>query len=357
MATHYGMIKEIIKNEKIVQYLLGSLSEAETERLDQLSVSDDEFADTLMAVEADLVDAYSRGNLTAVDSERFLTHYLLTPRRRQKLEFARALQDFGDQTTVVGLAETPRVAPVVSDSSSRFAKFLATFKAFASPKLAFQWVPVALLLILLIAGSWLLVDNVRLRTRIAEAEKTRDAFEQRQLALQQQLDLQSANESKPSAEIAGLPADQSTSQQQTEKQRVQGPLTVPVSPPESKRTSTGTSRLATLSFVLSPPMRAAGPLQVIAVPYSAGKAAVHLELESIDYPVYRVALVSQSTSRNLWHGSGQRPLVKGDTGGLQVSFDANLLNSGIYLLRVTGITKDGKSEAVGDYPFRVSRQL
>jgi hypothetical protein len=351
------MTKEIINNETIVQYLLGSLSEAETERLDQLSVSDDDFADNLMAVEADLVDAYARGNLKAEDSERFLAHYLLTPRRRRKLEFARALNVFGDQSTIVGSAEAPDVAPVVSDSGSRVAKFLAAFRSLTASQIAFQWVSAALILILLVAGSWLLIDNVRLRTRIAEAEKTRDAFQQRQLALEHQLDVQPATVSKPGAEIAEVQANQSMSQKQPEKQKVQGQSTVPVSPHENKRTSTETSRIAMVSFVLSPPMRAAGPLQVITVPSIAGKAAVHLELESIDYPVYSIVLVSQSTGKNLWQGSEQRPLVKGDSGSLQVSFDANLLNNGIYLLRVNGITKDGNSEAVGDYPFRVSRQL
>jgi len=133
------MVREIIKNETIVQYLLGALPEAETERLDQLSVADDEFADTLMAVEADLVDAYVAGSLAAEDSKRFLTHYLLTPRRRQKLDLAQALHVFGDQSTIVGSTEASNDAPAVSDSRSRFASYLAAIRALAAPKLAFQW--------------------------------------------------------------------------------------------------------------------------------------------------------------------------------------------------------------------------
>ncbi|MDX6711914.1 MAG: hypothetical protein QOH96_2930 [Blastocatellia bacterium] len=351
------MAREIIKNETIIQYLLGALPEAETERLDQLSVADDEFADALMAVEADLVDAYAAGSLATEDSERFLSHYLLTPHRRQKLDFAQALHVFGDQSTIVGSTEASNLAPAVSDSRSRFARYLGAISALTTPKLAFQWVPAALTFILLIAGGWLLIDNVRLRSRIAEAEKTRDALQQRQLARETQLDAQPANTPKPGEEIAGLPADQPISQQLSEKQKVQGQATVPVSPRESEKTSPGTSRLAVVSFVLSPPMRAAGPLQVISVPTSARRAAVHLELESIDYPSYSVALVSQSTGKDLWHGSKQHALVNGETGILQVRFDANLLNSGIYFLRVTGFTKDGNSEAIGDYPFRVSKQL
>jgi len=351
------MARELIKNETIVQYLLGALPEAETERLDQLSVADDEFADTLMAVEADLVDAYATGSLAAEDSERFLTHYLLTPRRRQKLDLAQALHVFGDQSTIVGSTEASDVAPAMFDSRSRIARYLAAIRALAAPKLAFQWVSASLTLILLIAGGWLLIDNVRLRTRIAEAEKTRDASQQRQLAGETQLGTQPDNTPKPGEELAGLPADQPMSQQVPEKQKVQGQAIVPVSPHNGENNAPETSRLAVVSFVLSPPMRAAGPLQDIAVPTSARKAAVHLELESIDYPSYSVALVSQSTSKNLWHGSKQHALVKEETGILQVTFDAKLLTSGIYFLRVTGITKDGNPEAIGDYPFRVSKQL
>ena len=51
-------------DEQLVRYLLGSLDEQDTERFDELSVSDDEFAGRLQAVENDLIDAHARGELS-----------------------------------------------------------------------------------------------------------------------------------------------------------------------------------------------------------------------------------------------------------------------------------------------------
>ena len=75
----------------VIRYLLGSVPEAEAERLDELSVADEEFANRLAAVENDLVDAYVRGELAAETRDRFQSYYLSSSRRREKVNFAEAL--------------------------------------------------------------------------------------------------------------------------------------------------------------------------------------------------------------------------------------------------------------------------
>lgn len=76
----------------ITQYLLGSLPEAEIERLDQLSITDDEFAEALRAAEHDLVDAYAKGELVGAPLEQFESLYQASPARRERVRFAQALQ-------------------------------------------------------------------------------------------------------------------------------------------------------------------------------------------------------------------------------------------------------------------------
>src|SRR5215475_5472850 len=78
----------------LVRYLLGVLSREETERLDELSIVDDEFAARLNAAEDDLVDAYVRNELSGTDAEKFQSSYLSSPRRLQKVEFAEGLNTF-----------------------------------------------------------------------------------------------------------------------------------------------------------------------------------------------------------------------------------------------------------------------
>ena len=54
--------------QTIRDYLLGQLPESEAERLDELSITDDECAERIRAVEHDLVDAFARGELEGVGS-------------------------------------------------------------------------------------------------------------------------------------------------------------------------------------------------------------------------------------------------------------------------------------------------
>ncbi|MFN2493080.1 MAG: hypothetical protein ABR501_09385, partial [Pyrinomonadaceae bacterium] len=79
------MSKQAYDDQTVTQYLLGSLPEAEAERFDELSFTDDEFADALMAAEKDLVDAYVQGELTGAELEQFKSHYLASPLRREQV--------------------------------------------------------------------------------------------------------------------------------------------------------------------------------------------------------------------------------------------------------------------------------
>ena len=53
-----------LNEQLIVDYLLGDLPEAEADRLNELSVANDEFAEYLEAIENDLVDDYIRDELS-----------------------------------------------------------------------------------------------------------------------------------------------------------------------------------------------------------------------------------------------------------------------------------------------------
>jgi hypothetical protein len=77
-------------DEQLVRYLIGSLNEQETERFDELSISDDEFAGRLRAVENDLIDAHARGELSRETRARFEAHYLSRPGKPERMRFAEA---------------------------------------------------------------------------------------------------------------------------------------------------------------------------------------------------------------------------------------------------------------------------
>src|SRR3954468_22686301 len=76
-------------DEQLVQYLLGLLPSEDAERLDEASIADDDVAARLRVAEDDLVDAYVRGTLIGDTRTRFESHYLSSPRRRERVASAR----------------------------------------------------------------------------------------------------------------------------------------------------------------------------------------------------------------------------------------------------------------------------
>jgi hypothetical protein len=78
-------------DQTLVRYVLGGLTDEESERLDQLSVVDDEFSARLRGIEHDLADAYVRGRLSARDREQWERQYLASEHGRHDLRMAQTL--------------------------------------------------------------------------------------------------------------------------------------------------------------------------------------------------------------------------------------------------------------------------
>ncbi|HKW03037.1 MAG TPA: hypothetical protein VJN96_24640, partial [Vicinamibacterales bacterium] len=83
--------------ERLEDYLLGLLPEAEAEQLDELSITDEEFAWQVRAAEDDLVDAYVRQSLSPTTRARFEEYYLVSPRHRERVAFARTMAQTADR--------------------------------------------------------------------------------------------------------------------------------------------------------------------------------------------------------------------------------------------------------------------
>jgi hypothetical protein len=79
-------------DQRLIHYLLGTLTADEAEELDELSMTDEDFAGRLRVVEDDLVDAYARGDLDAGARTRFESRYLAVPGAHERLRFAEAFE-------------------------------------------------------------------------------------------------------------------------------------------------------------------------------------------------------------------------------------------------------------------------
>jgi hypothetical protein len=76
----------------IRRYLLGLLSEPETQDLEEAYLRDPEVLERVCDVENDLLDDYAGGRLVGVDKQAFEGRYLTTPFLRERVVAARALR-------------------------------------------------------------------------------------------------------------------------------------------------------------------------------------------------------------------------------------------------------------------------
>ena len=320
-------------NEQIItRYLLGTLSEVETERLDELSITDDGFAGALNIAEKELVDAYVQGELSEADLAGFKSHYLASPLRRERVDFAKAFQDFGERSAGPSVVSSERRV----SSATRAGWFS---RLFISSRPVVQWGTALVALIFLAAGGLLLFQNIRLRQQVSQIEARRNELQQREREIRKQLEDQQTAQALAEQELARVREERARLEEQLRTGRPQP------SPDEG----------AIASLILTPQLRGAGQIKVVTISPAIERVAIQLQLEPSDYSTYSVALIDQSGGQALWRSGKIKAAGAGDRKSLSVSFRAALLPAGTYRMQVSGVSSDGASEVVGEYPFRVSR--
>jgi hypothetical protein len=311
-------------DQALMRYLLGSLPEAEAERLDELSIADDDFAFRLGAVENDLVDAYVRGELSGDNLARFKKFYLSSPKRVQKLEFAEALRSFDSWTARTKALAAPSEPAPSAKPTEQSSEGLFPLRWSSVPRLALQWGFAGGALAMLIATSYLLLENARLRRQTTEAQGSQATLDQRKQELQRQLSDQRAANAEMAKELDSIHQGQ-----------------------------TNLDQISTLSALLMPPTRAAGRVPTVSVPLRTNLVVLLLALESDDFPAYRVGLKDPSTGQTVWHSAILEAAPSGPNETVSVSFPARLLKQQSYVLELSGVSHNGHAELISGYPIRV----
>lgn len=322
----------------LTQYLLGALPEAEAERLDELSITDHEFAEALNVAEKELVDAYVQGELNGLALEQFKSYYMTSPLRREKVRFAEAFQSLAQRSASAPAATIDPAGRDVKQSRAGLSSVLNSF----IPRFAWQWGIGALAVILLVAGAWLLFENVRLRQTASQAQARHDELLQRERELQKEIDVERSANSAAEQELARLRSERERLEQELEKTK-------------SARGASSPDEGSVVSLNLAPPMRGVGQIPALSIPPGTGVVSMQLQLEPNDFAAYRVALLNQSNNQTLWRSGKLKANTARAGKVLNVSFGAGLLKSQTtYVLRVTGIAA-GTNEVIGDYSFRTGK--
>ena len=342
-----------VNNETIVKYLLGSLPEAETERLDELSITDDEFAVALSAAEKDLVDAYVQGELTGTALESFRSYYLASPLRRGRLDFARALDTQAERHHTAQSATTPDEFTPKRPTGKKHSGWFAGKGFFTTPRLAWQWGFAVAAIAFLVAGSWLLSENTRLRQQIAQTRARPEGPGTREQKLQNELEHQRQAVATTEQELARVREERE--RLEAEVKQAQGSQ-VANAERNTNQQRPSPPRVSIASFILMPQMRGVQQMPTISIPANTDQVAMQLELEPNDFRAYRVMLVDQAGAQTFWRSRQLKAMATPGGKALNVTFSASLLKPQVYVLRVTGVAPDASSEVVSDYPFRVVKQ-
>lgn len=286
-------------DRQLVDYLLNRLPPGDLERLEEASIVDDDVAARLRIVEHDLVDAYARGSLTGDTLAQFEQHYLVSPRRREQVQFARKL---------VRAIDRP-AQPVP-----------------AAPRPWLGWTLAAAAALLLAVSGGLLMQTLRLGRDLALAQNERAVFESRARDLEQKLaDAHAATAAPPMS--AERPQD-------TAK---------PVAP----------TMMPVIALVLQPQTRAIGPVPLLTIAGDADRVRVELQLESNDAARYQVGLRDPAVNRIVWRSTWLAPRSTAGQSSVVVALPTKLLETQHYSLDLMAPGPDGRVEAVASYAFEV----
>jgi TolA-binding protein len=142
------------------------------------------------------------------------------------------------------------------------------------------------------------------------------------------------------------------------EQRAQAPSNVAAAQPERPSSSQDAHAAAApkiFAFSLKPQLRGAGQVTSIQLPPETALVAPELNLESDDFPAYRVALKNLTSGEVIWRSDILKPRAKGAFRAVAIRFPASVLKPETYSFDLSGLPPKGAPEFVGSYLFRVSR--
>lgn len=280
-------------DEVLVDYLLGALSTEEAERVDELSIADDEVASRLLTVESDLVEAYVAGRLQGAGLERFTSHYLSSPVRRARVELAAALRTRATRGATVPMRSLPR------------------------------WALKAAALVAAVGMAYFAIENERLRDQVSRSNAAR-VTEQHA--------------------VEGLRADLERERSAQESMRNEI---------DRLRKAEPSGRSSIQALVLMPLRRGAGDVSTVSVLRGIGHLPLSLRLEENTFPRYQATLRESATRQIVWRSASIAARSANANEMLAVEVPVALLRSANYTVELTGSRGNDGAAFVSSYAFRV----
>jgi len=316
---------------RLRQYLLGLVSEEEQNEIEECYFADDEYFETMLAAEDELAEAYACGELSRRERKRFDECLLPNPRWRQKIETIRALQH------VVNEKKT-RLVPEKIGLLQRLADWWREFTAsLFEQKVVIGLAYATLLVLLVINGAWREYKFQNFQHKIVNLETEQGELAQQGEQLRQQLAQQT--------DVANEFADKF---EQEKQQRLKLEQLLDKMKPQPT---------PMLAFALEPGLlRDATSQRRLVIPANVQMVKLDLFIETENFYNNYHATLKTVEGDEMWSQIGlmAQKTVWGQS--LNLNLPTISFNNDDYILTLSGITPEGKTEILHRYFFSVVRK-
>jgi hypothetical protein len=339
------------------KYLLGQLAEGEREWLEERLLTDDEFYETLTAledkVEDELIDEYVEGELTVEGHEHFERLLLSTPQRADKLRLVEDLiaHRVAHRVPVAHAVGGDPRDPAIATPPPRPGR-VWVFGFFKHP--LFGLSSAAALLLVAFCCVWLLVKSNRLEAELAQARAQAQPTPAVDAGLKEQLEQLRAHNEELNANLRRAEEERIRLEQQASAQFPRNGNAPSL--PKKAGQQTPSPFIATLT--LSPAFR--GPeggekIATLTLDRLGAPARLTLNVNDFapgDYQKVR-AVLRKSLGGEVWSSDTVQVITKRRKSRAVLTLPAGTLSQGQYTVDLEGIDDTGSAEPVGLYSFRI----
>jgi hypothetical protein len=329
---------EMQRSDKISlrRYLLGEADPEEQSTIEQRLLSEQEYFDELIKTEEELTDEYVRGELEGAEKKDFELRFVAHPERRERVEFARVLNQYlSGQGVAAGAGPGSGGRPFAVHREDRDEKHARGRSS--APWRAVAGLAACFLLVVTVGSAFLWRQGQRLQEQIAQFELQRSQSEQHQQELVRQIEQQVAQNNALTVQFE---------RQQDELSQLRRELArlLPVQP-------------ETIASLLLAPGLSRSPDQasVAVVSPSVQKLRLSLQVGGERYRSYR-AEVQTVEGTIVASEDNLKSHESGNSRAVTLVLSTAPLTRSDYLVMLDGISNNGSAEKVGTYYFKLIRK-
>jgi hypothetical protein len=335
------------------RYLLGELRLEEQILIEQRLFLDRDYAELAQSVEDDLIDDYVQDDLTAVERQKFETHFLKTHEHREDLRIAQAFQrQLGSEPitpyaasqviqpswVTVGARESLRKAGAVYTTDNNEEQPAALLSTAPKRKPVIWFALAAAVLIVVSIVTWIAVRSIKKPSEPLEAREPQPAPIQ-------------------SPQHGPSPSLNSNSGGET-VERHGGPVEPNKRPPNERPRPQLEQQPSTIAAVTIYPggiARSGGPTNTVRITSEQTQVTLRLPLSTTkDYERYRLELFS---GQRRIHVQTLGPKPDEAFGRVvYVTFSARLFTQTLYEIKLRGFAGTGTAGGLDTYFFTVQRE-